>query len=207
MKILVTAFEPFGEDKYNPTMEVVAALKGLKGVDTKILPVTFSCFNILKDEFENKEYDYILHLGQAGGRSKINFEQVGINLIDAIIPDNDGLQPQGQPIVEMGEDGIFTTLPIRELVSSLKDEGLPVSISYSAGTYVCNYIMYSSLHYFKGTNTKVGFIHIPYSPVQVINRDASSMDTQIVVKTIKSTIQMLKGEKLKQRTALFGEIQ
>lgn len=205
MNILVTAFEPFGGEVDNPTIEVVKALKHLTRVDTAILPVTFNCFDEVIKLIEKKEYDYILHLGQAGGRNKITFEQIAINLMEARIPDNNGFQPKSEPIIKKGEDGIFTTLPIGPLVASLQEKSFPVSISYTAGTYVCNYIMYSSLNYFKGTNTKVGFVHVPYSPNQVIYKDAPSMDTEIVIETLKESIRLLIENRFTPRHGSFGE--
>lgn len=206
MKILVTAFEPFGGEVDNPTIEVVKALEQMGSVDTVILPVTFNCFNEVVKLVEENDYDYILHLGQAGGRNKITFEQIGINLMEATMADNNGFRPKGQPIIKEGEDGIFTTLPISPLVSTLQQKKFPVSISYTAGTYVCNYIMYSSLNYFKGTNTKVGFIHVPYSPSQVIYKNAPSMDTKIVVETLKESIRLLLAEdRFTAQHGSFGE--
>ena len=205
MRILITAFEPFGGEKNNPTIEVVEALQGLEEVDIKKLPVTFSCFEEVTKIPELNMYDYILHLGQAGGRSKITLGQVGINRMDARIPDNNGFQPKGEAILENGGDGIFTTLPIRELVTSLQHKGFPVSISYTAGTYVCNYIMYSSLHHFKGSKTKVGFIHIPYSPSQVVYKEAPSMDTKIVIDAVKATVELLRENAFSSSKGSFGE--
>ncbi len=205
MKILITAFEPFGNDKINPTMEVVSKLEDIEGVEILVLPVTFTAFDFLQDNIRDKYYDYIIHLGQAGGRNKITFEKVAINYMDAKIPDNLGNQPMGEDIVNDGPQGLFTTIPIKELVSALKAKNFPVNISYTAGTYVCNYIMYSSLQYFNNSNTKVGFVHIPYSPEQVSNIEAPSMDTSLVSNTLREAIQLLKTNELPIAKMSLGE--
>lgn len=210
MKFLVTAFEPFGNDKENPTMEVLEKLKGITTVDTMVLPVTFDFFSDFIKKVHDKNYDYILHLGQAGGRNKVTFEKVAINYMDARIPDNQGNQPVGEPIIGQGADGIFTTLPVRELVLALQSKRYPVTMSYSAGTYVCNYIMYSSLYYFQNSETKVGFIHIPFSPSQVIDKEFPSMCTELVADSLKEAIILL-GEgnftTQDQRRISFGQTQ
>ncbi|QNO15709.1 pyroglutamyl-peptidase I [Alkalicella caledoniensis] len=204
MKFLITAFEPFGNDSKNPTMDVIKGLE-LPDVDTLVLPVTFNFFQDFTEAIEDKKYDYILHLGQGGGRNKITFEKVALNYMDARIADNNGDKPVNQPIVADGPDGLFTTLPIREIVIALQQKGYPASISYTAGTYVCNYIMYSSLHYFRDKSTKVGFVHIPYSPEQIVDKELPSMSIDLVKEIIKETIKILSLGSFQSEQVSLGE--
>ncbi|MDV2583006.1 pyroglutamyl-peptidase I [Alkalibacillus haloalkaliphilus] len=169
-KILLTGFEPFLNFKLNPTMEVVKHLDGstINGYEvvTRVLPVDFSTSGKeLLNAIEETKPDAIVSLGLAGGRSKVTPERIAINCNDGGEPDNNGRIPSGEPIVEAGSDGLFSTLPIREMVKELKEKGYPAEISNSAGTYLCNHVMYQALNYVKQQDQQIptGFIHIPAS--------------------------------------------
>ena len=108
----------------------------------------------------------ILCIGQAGGRSAVTPEVVAINLREARIPDNAGNQPVNVPVVENAPAAYFSTVPVREMVKAMQNAGLPAALSYSAGTFVCNDVLYSLLHFFDGTQTQVGFVHVPFLPEQ-----------------------------------------
>ncbi len=110
--------------------------------------------------------DAILCIGQAGGRGAITPELVGINLRNASIPDNNGYQPKDESIVEGGECAYFSTLPVRRIADAISDAGMPSHVSYSAGAYVCNDVLYTLLSRYKNTETRIGFIHIPYCAEQ-----------------------------------------
>ena len=169
-KILVTGFEPFGGESINPSWEAVSLLPDVIGgyTLTKLrIPVVFGeATERIIEKAKEICPDVILCVGQAGGRNAITPEFVGINLRHAEIPDNNGKQPQDEPIIKGGENAYFTTLPIRKIVEKLKEAGLPSAVSYSAGSYVCNDVIYSLLAKYKDTQTKVGFIHIPYCTEQ-----------------------------------------
>lgn len=165
-KLLITGFEPFGGETINSSWEAVCRLPGHIGeyTLTKLcLPVVFGEASdrvILKaDEICP---DVILCIGQAGGRNKITPELVAINLRHAAIPDNKGKKPADQPIIAAGDAAYFSTLPVRKISEAINESGIPSSVSYSAGAYVCNDLLYTLLEHFKDTETKVGFIHIPY---------------------------------------------
>jgi pyroglutamyl-peptidase len=97
-------------------------------------------------------------------------EKIGINLRNARIPDNAGLEPVNEEIVPGGPDGIFTKLPVWDMTQAMRDAGIPSSVSYSAGTFVCNDLFYSLLERFTETDTQVGFIHLPLTPDQAASR-------------------------------------
>ena len=116
--------------------------------------------------------DIVISIGQAGGRFDITPERVAINLDDARIADNEGKQPIDISIYEDGEPAYFSNLPIKAMVNEIKEGGLPASVSNTAGTFVCNHVMYHLLYLVdkKYPNMKAGFIHVPYIPAQVIDK-------------------------------------
>lgn len=169
-KLLITGFAPFGGEEINPSWEAVSQLPNQIGeyTLTKLrIPVIFEeatkCVLTVANEISP---DVIVSIGQAGGRNAITPEFVGINLRHASIPDNNGNQPQDEPIILNGPNAYFSTLPVRKITEALKQSGLPSQVSYSAGAYVCNDLLYSLLYHFENTQTKVGFIHIPYCTQQ-----------------------------------------
>ncbi len=138
--------------------------------------------------------DYVLNIGQAGGRFEMTPERVAINVDDARIPDNEKKQPVDEVIKEDGEPAYFSSLPIKAMVEYMKKENIPASVSNSAGTFVCNHIMYQTLYLtqteFEGT--KAGFMHIPYLPEQVTNRpNTPSMSLETIVKAITASIKAI----------------
>lgn len=196
-KILLTGFEPFGGEKINPSWEAVSQLNGeIFGdfhVHSRQLPCTFSGSCIILQQFiEEIQPEIILCVGQAGGRSEISLERVAINLIDARIPDNQGSQPLGSKIIADAPDGYLCNLPLKALGHQIRSAGIPVGISYTAGTFVCNQVFFFTLDYIARVNplVKGGFIHIPYLPQQVacLNTSQPSMDLATVVAGLKLLI-------------------
>ena len=116
---------------------------------------------------------------------------MAINYIDAKIADNDGLVISHQAINSNGKEAYFTTLPILKLLSDLEKESIPAKISYSAGTFVCNYLMYKTLEHFNTTNTKVGFIHVPYIKEQIKDDKTPYMDLDMITKALETIIKGL----------------
>ena len=181
-KLLISAFEPFGGESINPSWEAVSILPDIIGeyALTKIcIPVVFGqaakeLFTIAKD----LSPDVILCIGQAGGRAAITPELVGLNLRHANIPDNAGNVPQDEPIISGGENAHFVTIPARKIATAIQATGIPSQVSYSAGAYVCNDVLYTLLNRFQYSETKVGFIHIPYCEQQ--NKTPSMPLTDIV---------------------------
>jgi pyroglutamyl-peptidase len=125
--------------------------------------------------------DVILCVGQAGGRSAITPEVVAINLREASIPDNGGNRPVNLPVVPNGPAAYFSTLPVRDMVAAIKEAGIPAQLSYSAGAFVCNDLLYTLLHRYADTPVLVGFIHVPYLPYQAKEWVPSMALEEIVV--------------------------
>lgn len=198
MKLLITAFEPFGGETVNPSMNLLAQLpEAIMGHDLIkcLLPVTFvESKRLLEAQILAHQPQIILSLGQAGGRAAISLEQVAINLNEAAIADNAGYQPKDLPIEVDGPDGLFTTLPIKAMCQASRLVGVPTAISYTAGTYVCNHIMYTALHTIRKhqLSAKAGFIHIPYESSQVLDKPAQpSMPLELMLKGIMAMLEEL----------------
>ena len=157
------------------------------------IPTVFSkAGNMIIEKIEEINPDAVISIGQAGGRATITPEFVGINFVNARIPDNEGEKPI-DTISEYGPDGIFSTLPVELMVERMKAEKIPASISYTAGTYVCNHVLYTVLEFIKSNklNIKAGFIHVPYIPSQVLDKPVGtpSMDLNLIAKGLELSIE------------------
>ena len=189
MKVLITGFEPFMNLKRNPSLEVLPLLQEeakFLQVKTLVLPVVFDqVFESVKEAIDLFQPDAILHLGLAENRSKISLERVAINLKDARAKDNQGNQPIDEPILKGKKNAYFSSLPLRAMEAALKAEGIPVEISNSAGTYVCNNIMYHTLAYLEDMRLDVqaGFVHLPLMKEQAEDHP-SAMDLDKIKEAI-----------------------
>ena len=203
MKIIVTGFAPFGGETINPSYEAVKLLPneidGCQIIKYEV-PVSYdACHAVLDWMVSLHKPDAVVCLGQAKGRTAITPELVAINLKHSITPDNSGVSYLDKPVIPDGPAAYFATLPVRQMVNDLKAAGLPGFVSYSAGTYVCNCLMYHLLHILEGKQPKVkaGFIHVPYSKEQMKDQTLSyySMEiseiakgTEICLRTLISSI-------------------
>ncbi len=196
MKVLITCFEPFGGEKINPSSLAVDLLSDEIGgaqIEKLHLPVMFGvAAEVIEQCIKSYKPDIILSIGQAGGRAQITIERVAINLREASIPDNDGNMPVDEKIEEHGENAYFATLPVKAMVNAVRECGVPCALSYTAGSYVCNDVMYSVLHMCntKYKNIKAGFIHIPYAFEQVANKGASlpAMSVEVMAKALHHAV-------------------
>ena len=190
--LLITGFEPFGGEQINPSWEAVSRLPNqINGYAlTKLLiSVVFgvAAENVLRAA-EELHPDVILCIGQAGGRGAITPELVAINLRYAKIPDNEGFEPKDEPIIAGGTCAYFSTLPVRQMAEAVNNAGVASQVSYSAGAYVCNDLIYTLLAHFQGSDAKVGFIHVPYSTEQ---GKTPAMDIKDIVKGLRVAIEAM----------------
>lgn len=184
--VLLTGFEPFDQDPLNPSWEVARALDrwqpavmGRAGdafeVRAAQLPCVFGDAVVrLQAAIAQWQPVLVICLGLAGGRSEITPERVAINVDDARIPDNAGCQPVDTAVQLQGPTAYFSTLPIKAMVRNLRTEGIPASVSNTAGTFVCNHVFYALMHHLAQATTKDGrpqarearggFIHVPALP-------------------------------------------
>ncbi|MGC9384278.1 MAG: pyroglutamyl-peptidase I [Kosmotogaceae bacterium] len=198
-KILISYFEPFGEEKENSSELTVNAYfkqcpEVKKWAVAVKLPTTFKdSANKLIETISSENPDIVLMFGQAAGRKTISIERVAINIIDARIPDNKGEQPIDKPIIPGGKNAYFSTLPTREIKKALDVKDIPSAISYSAGTYVCNYLFYSTMHFieYNELETRAGFVHLPLSSLQSEeNSDKPSLSQQMLIDGLNEIIKV-----------------
>lgn len=196
-KILVTGFDPFGGEAINPAWESVKELGKIESahyqVELRQIPTVFDkSMEQLYAALEETKPDLVFCIGQAGGRTDISIERVAINVNDARIPDNEGNQPIDTPIQEEGPVAYWSTLPIKAIVHEMKQNGVPASVSQTAGTYVCNHLFYGLMHYLakQQSATRGGFIHIPYLPEQAAKHVGQpSMSLETIVKGLRIAIE------------------
>lgn len=188
MKVLVTGFDPFGGEKINPAFEAVKKLSnninGAEIVKLEVPTVFKKSVKVLHEAIEREKPDVVICVGQAGGRYDITIERVAINISDGRIADNEGYQPIDEPIFEDGETAYFATLPIKAMVKKIRESGIPASVSNSAGTYVCNHIMYGLLYIIhkEYPHIKGGFVHVPFLPEQVVDKgNTPSMSLENII--------------------------
>lgn len=198
MKLLITGFDPFGNEKINPAWEAVKLLpskiEGVEVIKLQIPTVFKESINKVLEGIKEYKPDVVLCVGQAGGRYDITVERVAINLDDARIKDNKGNQPIDEPIYPDGKNAYFASLPIKAMVEEMKKNNIPASISNTAGTFVCNHIMYGLLYNIEKSSQvkKGGFIHVPYILEQVLDKkDTPSMDLNTVVRGLEAAIKGL----------------
>lgn len=176
MKVLITGFDPFGGETVNPAYEAVKMLPdqiaGAKIIKLEIPTVYTKGGKVVEAAMEEHQPDVVLCIGQAGGRSSITIEKVAINLAEARIKDNEGNQPMDTALHADGDTAYFTNLPCKAVVNELREHRIPAHISYTAGTFVCNDVMYHVLYLIHKKYNKVrgGFIHVPYALEQVIDK-------------------------------------
>ena len=201
--ILLTGFEPFGGESINPSQCIVEALDG-KRIDGhrivgRVLPVAFTpCKRLVAEWIDELNPTLVIGLGQAGGRAELSLERIAINLIDARICDNEGNQPVDAPVLAGAGAGLFSSLPLKRILLALRDAGIPVAISHSAGTYVCNQVFFLTAARLanSGNQSRGGFIHVPWLPEQAANypgQASMALDT------------MINGVKLAMRTSLADD--
>lgn len=198
MKILVTGFDPFGGEPINPAIESVKRLPdniaGAEIIKLEIPTVRKKSLEKIEKAINEHNPDVILSIGQAGGRFDISIERIGINLDDFRIPDNEGNQIIDEPIFPDGENSYFVKLPVKAMVQNVQKNNIPASVSYTAGTFVCNHVLYGVLYLIekKYEGKKSGFIHIPFLPQQVVDkRNMPSMELNIIVKGLTAAIEAI----------------
>ncbi|MFW6266632.1 MAG: pyroglutamyl-peptidase I [Halanaerobiales bacterium] len=191
-KILLTGFDPFGKQDINPATEVIKELAGKEigghQINALEIPtVRYSSVKVIEEEITEINPEMVISIGQAGGRTAISVERVAINIDDFRIEDNEGHKPVDEPINPDGPTAYYSTLPIKAMVKKMKEEGIPAEISNTAGTFVCNHVMYGVLDYIDHRELEIpaGFIHIPFLPQQVVDKEGKA---SMALSTVKKGI-------------------
>ena len=195
MKILLTAFDPFGGETVNPALEAVRAVPdGIAGAEIVRLtvPTVFGrSIETVYEVMKRERPDAVLCVGQAGGRAGLSVERVAINLIDARIADNEGSRPLDTPVFPGGPAAFFSTLPVKAVAEAIEAAGVPAAVSYTAGTFVCNQLMYGVLWHIaeEFPGMRGGFIHVPYLPEQVLGKpNTPSLSKEEIVRGLVAAI-------------------
>jgi pyroglutamyl-peptidase len=175
--VLVTGFDPFGGERLNPSWEICRQLAGKTIAGRRIEACKVPCefrasIEAVAEAIEEHRPGLVICLGQAGGRAHMSVERVAINVDDARIADNAGARPVDEPIARQGPPAYFATLPVKAMTAAMRAAGVPSEVSNSAGTYVCNHLMYGVLHLLAagGSPARAGFIHVPYAEEQVLDK-------------------------------------
>lgn len=209
MRILVTGFTPFGNETVNPAYEAVKLLPdtiaGAEIVRLEIPTVFGTCDQVVEQAIAAHIPDVVLSVGQAGGRFDISVERIAINIADGRIPDNEGYQPIDLTICKDGENAYFATVPVKAMVEKIRGRGIPANVSYSAGSYVCNYLMYCVLHSAETQHPglRAGFIHVPYMTSQAIGKPANTptMSIQTISEALCAAIEAIVENSTDTKTA------
>ncbi len=199
MKILLTGFDPFGGETINPAWEAVKMVQNqiddIEIVKLKVPTVFYKSIAKVAEVLEREKPDAVLCIGQAGGRYDLTLERVAININDARIPDNEGQQPIDIPVFEDGAAAYFSTLPVKAMVKAIRHAGVPASVSNTAGTFVCNHLMYGVLYTLekKYPGVRGGFMHVPFITSQIVHRfpSAPSLSIEDIVKGIEAALRAI----------------
>jgi pyroglutamyl-peptidase len=198
VKILLTAFEPFGGEKVNPAQEALKDVPDVvagAGIVKLTVPTVFGkSVETVYGAMKREKPDAVLCIGQAAGRTGLTVERVAINLEDAAIADNEGRKPVDSPVFAEGPAAYFTTLPAKAMVEKIKGAGVPASVSCTAGTFVCNHLLYGVLHHIarEFPGMRGGFIHVPYLHEQVLDKPgAPSLSREDIAKGIEAAVEAI----------------
>ena len=191
--ILVTGFEPFGGDAVNPSQELAKAVDGRAigplVVRSLVLPVQHEAArDIVAGELDADGLSAVVHLGLAGGRARVSLERVAVNVMDYQQPDAAGDVKRDEACAPDGPPAYWSTLPLRQILAELAAEGIPAHLSYTAGAYLCNFAMYTTLHALaeRGRAIPAGFVHVPYLPSMVATHgeEEPSMDLAVTTRAL-----------------------
>ena len=187
--MLLTGFEPFGDDAVNPSGEAVrmvaARWTGPATLATAVLPVTFAgSATCLRELLSEHRPEIVIATGLAGGRAAIGVERIAVNLLDARIPDNDGAQPVDMPSIPGAPAARFATLPVKEIARRIADAGIPAEVSHSAGTFVCNHVFFTALEA-AASGTRAGFVHVPWSAEHAPSHEAAALPLADIVRALE----------------------
>ena len=193
--VLVTGFEPFGGEDINPSWEICTALSRRIGgarIETLRVPTQFGlAIETVAGAIARLEPSVVLCLGQAGGRAAVSVERVAINVDDARIADNAGSQPVDEAIAPAGPAAYFSTLPIKAMVAAMREAGVPAQVSNTAGTFVCNHLLYGVLHLLAAGSrrARAGFVHVPWLDSQAVRRPGEpAMALATMVRGVEAAI-------------------
>lgn len=196
--ILVTCFEPFGGSPVNPTMRITGLLHAMPLTHGSLafatLPVVTgvsdgSAWAAASPQVDALAPDAVVALGESAKADAITFERVAVNLRDARIADNAGVQLVDVPVVEGAPVAHFSTLPLRAMAAACESSGVAAALSLSAGSFLCNELMFRLLD--RRNPAIAGFIHVPQLPEQAAMRGGPSMDAETSARGVHAALEAL----------------
>jgi pyroglutamyl-peptidase len=200
--IVVTGYEPWERASENPTLEILDRLQSTNAFGAKLVCIRFpvdasKIAPMVEAALDQQTPELWLSLGLAPGAAVIAVERLAANVLDYLIPDNAGNQPQAKPIFDGAPLAYPATLPVNAIAAAVRQRGIPVKLSNSAGTYACNQLMYTALHMIaqRGLKTRGGFIHVPFTPSYVAKqneayREHPSMSLDLMVGAVATAIEV-----------------
>jgi pyroglutamyl-peptidase len=206
--VLVTGFEPFGDHALNPSGEIAKWIDGRHvgelAVRGAVLPVHHAeAAPAVATLLEETDPVVVLHLGLAEGRARLALERVAVNVMDYRLPDNAGYRAHDEPCVPGGPAAYWASLPLRAILTALAAEGLPAYLSNTAGTYLCNQTLYTTLHEIarRGLRARAGFLHLPLLPEMVARGDADqpSMDLGLMLRAVETILRVIADDGARPR--------
>jgi len=198
--ILVTGFEPFGAHSTNPSEALAKAVDGRRAGWCAVRGLTLPVHHVdasatMASLLVETDPIAVLHLGLAGGRARIALERVGLNVMDYPLADNAGYRAGGEPCVTGGPAAYLSTLPLRPMLDALTAEGIPAYLSSTAGTYLCNQTLYTTLHEIdrRRLRARAGFVHLPLLPSMVAasGLDEPSMDLAVMLHAVEVVLRVI----------------
>ena len=196
-RLLITGFSPFGGDGINPAWQAVAALPetvGAWALYKRELPATFrGAPKGMEEAIREVEPDAVLMIGLAAGRAAVTPERQGVNEKSARIPDNEGCQPQNEPVIPGGPEALYSTLPVEDMAEAIREIGVPAQVSESAGRFVCNALLYSVLYRLEQADDPVpaAFIHVPATPELAEGKDLPTLTLDQIVTALTTAIEAI----------------
>ena len=201
MKILLTAFDAFGGETVNPALEAVNRVSAPEGVELvkMTLPTVFNrCLRLVSVAIERERPDAVVSVGLSGAAAAVTPERIAVNLMDCTKADNEGQTFEDEPIVDGADNALFSTLPVKKMAEAIREAGVPSQLSNSAGTFVCNQLMYGELLLCarRYPHTQAGFIHVPFLPEQAEGRpQRHSLPLDSIVTGLEAALRAIAEQK------------
>ncbi len=194
---MITGYEPFDDFKKNPSEEVAKLFNDINvgdfSVSSIILPLDYTkAFELTLKMIAEHKPNVILCSGQAT-RGAITIERVAVNAVNPQKEDNYGNIPESDVIEPDAPAAYFTNIDPHPLIGTLHEHNIPAEVSYHAGVYGCNWLIFRVMHMIQKTslNTKATFIHIPPLPEQAIQKRSTSLPTMDLETTVLAFTKIL----------------
>jgi pyroglutamyl-peptidase len=169
--VIVIGYEEIGIYRPNPAAEVASGFDGATIDDGRVVARILKCDSTkapdqVRAALDELKPDIVIGLGVFPGCMGLQVERVAVNCLDFQMPDEGGNQWSGIPVVTTGPPAYFATLPVKAMVSGMREAGVPTRLSNSASTHMCNQTLFTELDHIatQKMTTRAGFIHLPNLP-------------------------------------------